>query len=505
MKVKNIVTFFALILISALLTFIGSAFRYDTKMHVSLDMAHSMFQQKVVSTLQTPKKVNVLYYQNQLVGVISDEKKLDELLNDVYKERYEKKYPNKKLGLSDDIHYAYEYTLEQYENKDKEIFSFINKEDLFSIEAQQISFSNGSVMYVNDLNDFEEAKEKYILYYVDEKSYRNISKEKTNKLEGEYGRIVTSFYLDEKTAINKDFTSENKILKNSDEIVEWFIQGYDDTKLTYTVEDGDTIQGVASKSGVEVNNLMITNKTILHEQNQLLEPGTKINVKGVVSPINFKVEKEATNKVTIYPDNTEYIEDATLALGVEKVVQEEVLGYRKVVMKEIYNNGVMIDSEELSSQVLSTPQKKIIRIGTKESDDGNKGSLNTGIISAGNFRYPVENPRATCKWMCYRNHEALDVQNAYNKYGEVYAADSGVVRVNSYNGINGYWIEIDHENGFVTYYGHMNEKGYIEEGERVEKGQVIGQIGMTGLATGPHVHFEVRYKGKKMDPSMYLR
>lgn len=503
MKAKNVIVIFAIILISALLTYMSSAFRYHDKIILNIAMRHSMFQQEIIDTLQEPQKVDVLYYKNQLIGVINDDSKLQSMLRDVYQTRYQKAYPNTSLGLSKDIHYAKEYSLERYEDKDAEILSYINKNDLFSIETNRITFSNGSVLFVRDLDDFKEAQKEYILNFVDETSYQNILANKTNEMKEEYDSIVVNFALDEQSQSSKGYASKSEILNGKEEIVNWFLEGYDKTKVVYNVEDGDTVQGVASKSGLELNNLMAINKDKLKDENQLLQPGMKLNVKGIQSPVTIKVEKEAVNKVTIYPDAPEYVEDATLAMGVEKVVQEEKLGYRKVKMQEIYKNGILVDSKELSTQNVEAPQRKIVRVGRKQSDDGT--SIGGGGISVGNFRYPVDNPSLTCGWMCYSGHEAMDVKNYYNQYGDVVAADGGVVIVNSYHPINGYWMEIDHQNGFVTYYGHMNEPGYIGVGEKVNKGQVIGQIGMTGVATGPHVHFEIRFHNQKMDPAMYLK
>ena len=61
-----------------------------------------------------------------------------------------------------------------------------------------------------------------------------------------------------------------------------------------------------------------------------------------------------------------------------------------------------------------------------------------------------------------------------------------------YDGIGGNWVIINHNNGLKSYYGHFNVPAFVEVGETVERGQIIGQIGRTGLATGPHVHWEIR-------------
>ena len=58
---------------------------------------------------------------------------------------------------------------------------------------------------------------------------------------------------------------------------------------------------------------------------------------------------------------------------------------------------------------------------------------------------------------------------------------------------------INHNNGYKTYYGHLNSV-YVGVGYTVARGETIGQIGQTGYATGPHVHFMVTYNGVYLNP-----
>jgi murein DD-endopeptidase MepM/ murein hydrolase activator NlpD len=65
-------------------------------------------------------------------------------------------------------------------------------------------------------------------------------------------------------------------------------------------------------------------------------------------------------------------------------------------------------------------------------------------------------------------------------------------------------IIIDHDGGFATVYAH-NQVNLVKRGEAVKKGQVIGRVGMTGIAETPYVHFEIRREGKAEDPLPLLR
>jgi len=67
----------------------------------------------------------------------------------------------------------------------------------------------------------------------------------------------------------------------------------------------------------------------------------------------------------------------------------------------------------------------------------------------------------------------------------------------------GRYVIIDHGGGFETIYGHLQEFA-IEEKERVLSEEKIGEVGMTGRTTGPHLHFEVRKNGEKVNPIIYL-
>jgi murein DD-endopeptidase MepM/ murein hydrolase activator NlpD len=68
----------------------------------------------------------------------------------------------------------------------------------------------------------------------------------------------------------------------------------------------------------------------------------------------------------------------------------------------------------------------------------------------------------------------------------------------------GYYVEIDHGNGFHTLYGHMASQPYVSVGEQVTQGDTIGPVGSTGISTGPHVHFMIRIDGDAVNPEDYL-
>jgi len=102
-----------------------------------------------------------------------------------------------------------------------------------------------------------------------------------------------------------------------------------------------------------------------------------------------------------------------------------------------------------------------------------------------------------------RRHMGIDISSPTGT--AIKASGSGKV-IYSGNTIRGYGnlIILRHPEEFVTIYGH-NEVNLVEEGEWVERGQVIGKVGQTGRATGPHLHFEIRKKNKAVDPLLFLK
>ena len=86
----------------------------------------------------------------------------------------------------------------------------------------------------------------------------------------------------------------------------------------------------------------------------------------------------------------------------------------------------------------------------------------------------------------------------------VFATADGIVKdVSSYNTSSGQTIVIDHGNGYETSYGHLS-KVNVRRGNQVRRGDIIALSGNTGLSLAPHLHYEVRYNGMRVDPIHYF-
>ncbi|MBO5562381.1 MAG: peptidoglycan DD-metalloendopeptidase family protein [Bacteroidales bacterium] len=100
-----------------------------------------------------------------------------------------------------------------------------------------------------------------------------------------------------------------------------------------------------------------------------------------------------------------------------------------------------------------------------------------------------------------RRHQGIDLP--YPKGTPVYAAFDGKVRISEWVGGYGNLVVIRHANGLETFYGHLSESK-VKPGDWVNAGDVIALGGSTGRSTGPHLHFETRYKGYAFDPNWLI-
>jgi murein DD-endopeptidase MepM/ murein hydrolase activator NlpD len=97
-------------------------------------------------------------------------------------------------------------------------------------------------------------------------------------------------------------------------------------------------------------------------------------------------------------------------------------------------------------------------------------------------------------------HYGLDFSS--DRGTPVLATADGYVNFTGINGGYGKFISINHKYGYETKYGHL-QKIYVRNGQFVKRGDKIGEVGNTGRSTAPHLHYEVHYKGKAVDPSQF--
>ncbi|MDG7057541.1 MAG: M23 family metallopeptidase [Wolbachia endosymbiont of Penenirmus auritus] len=180
----------------------------------------------------------------------------------------------------------------------------------------------------------------------------------------------------------------------------------------------------------------------------------------------------------------------------------------EVLFERLPNNQ---KTEEKILYTSLTTNKKATRLYHYKSQNGQEGYFDKeGISLRGNkaFINPLNGDyRISSKFGNRKHpirgkvifHKGVDYAA---KFGTpIYAAAKGVIEYIGNNGGYGKYIKIKHKNGYSTCYAHMSKfSSDVKLGSKVKQGQVIAYVGSTGIATGPHLHYEVLYNGKHVDP-----
>lgn len=474
---------------------------FPSHQQTDAEISQSILSQKIIAVTDKMEKRYKLYQKDKLVGYVDDPKVIDQFLAEEYKQNYQADFPDSKLNLSEDYYMQEEYSNLVTENIDQDIIAHLKKENSFSIYVHEISFAdeNGvfARIFVKNIEDFETAKKRFLLNFVDEEALKRFEQGLTTEELDGYGTREVSLQVKDKIIVDKAYSDPKKVFTNSNQIFDYLCYGENKERKYYIVEQGDTLEGVSAKNGnISTKLLVLINPETLTKTNQILKPGTKINITYFTSPLSVYVRKETLRAEPVYPPTPLYIEDEQIFKGKEIVDTKAENGTKNVLYEEMYINGVLQPqlSKTRSSTKIKEPIQAVIRVGTKVAPD--RGT--------GDYIWPIESPTISCMWFCYFNHRALDLINYLNPHPVIHAADNGVVVESGYNGNWGYLVKIDHNNGYQTLYAHMFQESDVKVGDVVQRGDPIGIVGSTGLSYGPHLHWELYDAGERVDPCMYV-
>lgn len=233
--------------------------------------------------------------------------------------------------------------------------------------------------------------------------------------------------------------------------------------ITYTVRPGDTMSSIAARFGLTLDALRWSNPKFEHNPDDIY-PGDVLRI----PPIN----------------------------GVVVEVQEgdtiEGLARRYNVPPEVIR--------EYAANRLSPPYT--LQPGTLIVIPGGSKERNLPpprAYSGYTYMWPT---RGVITQGFSTHHKGVDIATIYGAY--VYASRRGRVRSVTWDDTGyGYMVIIDHGDGWNTLYAHL-KGALVQPGQYVRQGEIIGRVGGTGRATGPHVHFEVRKGRVRYDPMKFL-
>ena len=458
-----------------------------------------------------PKDLYRVYLKGESLGLIESKDELEEYIDQEQRE-IKKKYKVKKVYAPADLDIKKETTFDGKVKSVEEIYEDIKDISPFTISGYVVKIKgldttneNGKVVkgttqkiYVTKKNIFTNSIEKTVKSFIAEEDFNNYANDTQKEIE-DVGQIIENIYIKNKITIKKDLIPvDKKIYQTEEELSQYLLFGTTEKQKTYIIKAGDTISDVAFKNRISTQEFLIANPD-LQDENSLLTPGQVVTL-GILKPqfslievdrVVFREEKNYTTE-TRY-DNEKYV-------GWSEVVQKGVKGENKVTQEVLKVNGVIESRTPINTETLKEPINEVVVKGGKKSAYYGYGSP---LPYAGVWGWP-----ATCSsisspfgWRWGSLHDGTDIAGC--GYGSnIFAAQAGTVVVSEkkYGGYaggygdNGEYIVIDHHNGYYTLYAHMCPGcRSVKVGDYVEKGQPIGGMGMTGAATGVHLHFAIWY------------
>lgn len=283
----------------------------------------------------------------------------------------------------------------------------------------------------------------------------------------------------------EDFTnlSEAALLLNSEK----------DGEVTYTVEAGDCWSVIAQDNNMTNGDLLRLNPGYDIDRLQI---GDVLVISNAVPFLTVRATQMEYYEEDI-PYEVEYVDDDTMWKGDTRTISKGAYGKANTAAKVTYEALTEIEREIITQDIFLEPVTEVQARGTVERPSW---------APTGSFRWPTSGT-ITSRYG-YRKifggssfHGGVDIANSYGT--DVVAADGGIVIYAGWNGSYGNLVQIDHQNGYVTYYAH-NSSLLVSVGDKVYKGQHIAEMGSTGRSTGNHCHFEVRVNGERDNPLNYL-
>ncbi len=279
------------------------------------------------------------------------------------------------------------------------------------------------------------------------------------------------------------------VLVNAEDAVSILLTGTKEP-LTYTVKSGDNLWDIAIKNDMTVEQIEAANPNADPDH---LKIGSVLNLFELKPYVHVILTERIASDTNIdYP--VEYEETSALYKGETRVKVAGTCGKRRVQEETVKENGVVIFSKELESTVISEPKKQVVLKGTK--------SLST-LVGTGQFSSPMGYLEVSSGFGSRggARHSGVDLRNP--KGTPIYAVDDGVVHYAGYRGSYGNLVILSHGKGIETLYAHCDTM-LVKIGDVVRKGDQIATVGITGRATGYHLHFEVRKNGVPVNPMNYL-
>lgn len=460
-------------------------------------------------TNSDPTVVYTVYLDGKAIGTIASEDSFNEFVN-TKEDELKKKYNVDTVYTPRGVEIKKNLTYNNFINSDEQVYNKIISSKNFTVRGYQIMIVNpddendSEIIYVLSKDIFDKAVENTIKAFVDKDQYDKFVSGTQEEVKDSGSMIENIDFQETVTYKETLISTDEKIFTDVDELSKYLLYGTLDKQETYIVKDDDTIESIANSHKLNVQEFLIANPEFTSENNLLYE--SQEVVVGLIEPIISVVvdvhsvgEEEREYDTEIQYDSSQYV-------GYQEVIREGENGLYKVTRKSQYINGQLVSGTIANSTEIKPSVNRIIVKGDKYAPSvadlsywGWPTDKPYTITSYFQYRWGTFH-KAIDIYVGYGS----PIYAANN--GVVYKTGSGCYPGNiGCNGRQGNYVIINHNaGGYYTVYMHMKEF-YVTEGQTVARGQKIGAMGNTGEVYpvpsssnpygGTHLHFEVRVGG----------
>lgn len=436
-----------------------------------------------------PQTYYQVYLNDEVLGIIDSKKDLENYINKKNNE-YKEKYDVKKVYAPNGLEIK---KISTYNEKTDSVVSIYNKiadKGVFTISGYQFNVKKDdeiNTIYVTQKDIFKTAVDNTIKTFVGEEQYEMYKNNQQEEIITT-GAKIENIYISEDITIKKvNIPITEKIYTNAKDLSKYLLFGTTEQQSIYTVKDGDTISDVAFAHEISVEEFLISNPNFSSSKN-LLFPGQQVVI-GITNPQISVVVEQFVIEDIVSKYSTDIRYDSDKVQGDDEIIQIGEDGLERVAQDVQMVNGIISYVNTISKEELKPTINEIVIKGDK---------VVSGVGSTSNWLWPTNSGWRISSDYVYRInpisgsrelHAAIDISGT--GYGSpIYAVTNGVISESSYRYQDGNYVCINHNNGYYTCYAHMQKRN-ADVGQTVARGDIIGYVGSTGWATGPHVHFEI--------------
>ncbi|MCP3032164.1 peptidoglycan DD-metalloendopeptidase family protein [Halobacillus sp. A1] len=359
-------------------------------------------------------------------------------------------------------------------------------EEEIEIAASAVSLvvEDETVAHLANEKDADKALQRYKEKFVDEEDLQALEERSDEEKPDVEDKTIMDVELTKQVKQQEKLVDPSEI-QQVDDAVEILEKGVPE-QTVHVADEGEDVEDLTSEYDVSKDELLQDNPEL--DESDSLSKDEEIDITETEPVTEVSVREEGIKKEKI-PYETEIVETDDLEKGKKETKQKGQDGEKEIHYYKDKKNDRTMDEGTIKEKEIKKPEKEIILKGTKVIPS--KGS--------GNFSWPAVDGSITSKqgerWGKY--HKGIDIAGVKDR--TIKAADHGKVIEAGKDGAYGNKVVIDHNNGYETTYAHL-ESIDVNEGDTVEKGSSLGDMGTTGRSTGVHLHFEIHKDGSLENP-----